>query len=99
MYPTSRDGVIDSSWVKNQVESSNDIFPFSELANFIFGGFNNHIVHHLFPQIHHVYYPEINRVIYPLLVDYNLKVNHQSYISAIISHLKLLRKMGEKPSS
>ncbi len=54
-YPkTDTRGIIQSSWVMNQIKSSNDMHPFSEAANFILRGFNNHIVHHLFPNIHHI---------------------------------------------
>src|SRR5660398_289973 len=50
LYPeTNREGNIKSSWFMNQVKSSNDMHPFSKTANFILGGFNNHIAHHLFP--------------------------------------------------
>jgi linoleoyl-CoA desaturase len=52
-YPSVQNGVINSSWLMNQVKSSNDMYPFSPAANFIFGGFNNHTAHHLFPHIHH----------------------------------------------
>src|SRR5690606_11494255 len=50
-YPTTdENGYINTSWFMNQIKSSNDMHPFSETANFILGGFNNHIAHHLFPH-------------------------------------------------
>jgi len=43
-YPTTdENGYIKTSWLMNQIKSSNDMHPFSEIANFILGGFNNHI--------------------------------------------------------
>ena len=61
-YPTTdENGYINTSWLMNQIKSSNDMHPFSETANFILGGFNNHIAHHLFPHYHHIYYPKLNR--------------------------------------
>ena len=71
-YPTTdQKGYINYSWLMNQIKSSNDMHPFSESANFIFGGFNNHIAHHLFPNIHHVHYPKLNRVLYKILESRN----------------------------
>jgi linoleoyl-CoA desaturase len=59
LYPNSDEkGIIDTTWFMNQVKSSNDFYPFSRWANFVFGGVNNHIAHHLFPTIIHYYYPE-----------------------------------------
>ena len=37
-YPeTNTEGIIQTSWLMNQVKSSNDMHPFSELANFSLG--------------------------------------------------------------
>jgi linoleoyl-CoA desaturase len=95
VYPkVSNEGDIQISWFMNQVKSSNDFYPFSKLANFIFGGFNNHVAHHLFPSINHVHYPEVSRVIYEILEEENITPNHTSYLGGIKSHLSLLRRMG-----
>ena len=94
-YPTAdNDGNINTSWVMNQIESSNDFHPFSNIANFIFGGVNNHVAHHLFPQISHYHYPELNRILYDALIENNITPNQTTYIGGIISHLRLLKKRG-----
>lgn len=94
-YPTiDKHGFINSSWLMNQIKSSNDMHPFSETANFILGGFNNHIAHHLFPHIHHIHYPKLNRILYNILLQHNIKPNQTTYLGGIISHLRLLRKMS-----
>jgi len=96
-YPvTDKEGLINTSWLMNQVKSSNDMHPFSGFANFILGGFNNHIAHHLFPNVHHIYYPELNRILYTVLTRNNIIPNQTSYLGGIVSHLKLLKKMGKK---
>lgn len=97
-YPTTdEEGQIQSSWVMNQISSSNDMHPFSETANFILGGFNNHIAHHLFPHIHHYHYPALNRVLYAILQEHGIEPNQTSYWGGIVSHLRLLKAMG-RPS-
>lgn len=94
-YPTTdENGFINTSWLMNQIKSSNDMHPFSETANFILGGFNNHIAHHLFPHIHHIHYPKLNRILYRILLQHNIKPNQTSYWGGIISHLKLLKRMS-----
>lgn len=94
-YPTTdAEGNINTSWLMNQVKSSNDMHPFSRTANFILGGFNNHIAHHLFPHYHHVYYPEINRILYGILVARGIEPNQTSYFGGMASHLRLLKQMS-----
>ncbi len=98
-YPTTdKNGFIKTSWLMNQVKSSNDMHPFSQAANFILGGFNNHIAHHLFPHIHHIHYPELNKILYKVLEDNGITPNQTSYWGGILSHLKLLKKMSKKIS-
>ena len=95
MYPkTDNFGFIKTSWLMNQIKSSNDFYPFSKIANFIFGGFNNHIAHHLFPHIHHVYYPELNKVLYNILIKNNIIPNQTTYLGGVKSHLSHLKYLG-----
>jgi linoleoyl-CoA desaturase len=95
-YPTTNDrGTINTSWLMNQVKSSNDMHPFSETANFILGGFNNHIAHHLFPHYHHIHYPKLNRILYDILLTNNIQPNQTTYWGGLVSHLKLLKSMGQ----
>ena len=94
-YPSAdKNGNINSSWLMNQVKSSNDFYPFSPIANFFFGGFNNHIAHHLFPHIHHVHYPQLSRILYRVLAEKNIYPNRTIYFGGVISHLKLLKRMS-----
>jgi linoleoyl-CoA desaturase len=94
-YPvTDQNGYINSSWLMNQVKSSNDMHPFSKTANFILGGFNNHIAHHLFPHVHHIYYPQLNRILYGILLQHDIKPNQTTYWGGIRSHLRLLKRMS-----
>lgn len=95
-FDTGEEGYINTSWLNNQVRSSNDFFPFSRTANFIFGGFNNHIAHHLFPHIHHVHYPALNRILYQTLRENGIEPNVTSYLGGIQSHLRYLRKMSRR---
>jgi len=96
-YPTAnKDGLISTSWFMNQIKSSNDFYPFSNVANFIFGGVNNHVAHHLFPHISHYHYPKLNRILYGALLENNITPNQTTYLGGIISHLKLLKKEGYK---
>ena len=96
-YPESNEQlVIQMSWVMNQITSSNDFYPFSRTANFIFGGFNNHVAHHLFPQTPHIYYPEISKIVYSILESKDIHPSQTSYFGGIRSHLKFMFLLGNQ---
>jgi len=98
-YPsTTNDGFITTSWVMNQIKSSNDMYPYSRAANFIFGGFNNHIAHHLFPHVHHIHYPELNKLLYSTLLQNGIRPNQTTYWGGVLSHLRHLKKLSIKPA-
>lgn len=95
-YPTTTEqGKINTSWLDNQVGSSNDFYPFSEFANFIFGGFNNHIAHHLFPNIHHAYYPKVNKILYGILKENGVVPNETTYFGGVRNHLLHLKNLSK----
>jgi linoleoyl-CoA desaturase len=95
-YPTVKtEGLIETSWFMNQIKSSNDFYPFSPVANFIFGGVNCHVAHHLFPHINHFYYPRLNKILYARLLENNIVPSQTTYGGGLISHLKLLKERGQ----
>jgi linoleoyl-CoA desaturase len=87
-----------SSWFMHQIRSANDFHPFSSTANFIFGGFNCHVAHHLFPSVPHPYYPEISRIIYRNLAKNSIPVHQTSYLGGIVSHITLLKLVSSQLS-
>ena len=95
VYPSANEnGEINTSWFMNQISSSNDFYPFSHLANFIFGGVNNHVAHHLFPHISHYHYPDLNVILFRRLKEQGITPNVTTYFGGVASHLSHLKKMG-----
>jgi len=95
-YPIAdSNGLINTSWFQNQVNSSNNFYPFSYIGNFIFGGVNNHISHHLFPHISHYHYPEINVLLFRRLKENGIEPSVTTFFGGVVSHLRLLKKMGQ----
>lgn len=85
-----------SSWLMHQVQSSNDFHACNTVANFVFGGFNCHVAHHLFPNVSHVHYPEISRIIYRHLYSNGITPNKTTFLGGVLSHIKLLKKLGHQ---
>lgn len=99
LYPKAdADGKINTSWVMNQIKSSNNFYPFSSFANAIFGGVNSHIAHHLFPHISHYHYPKVNKILFRRLREHGIEPSVTSFPGGVLAHLRLLKKMGVQGS-
>ncbi len=96
-YSTDNEGHINCSWLKNQILCSNDFHAESYWANFIFGGFNSHIAHHLFPNVPNYSYPRLSSHIYSFMKIRGIRINQNSYLGSIKAHFKHLKNMGALP--
>lgn len=88
------DGKIDMTWAAYQVTATKDFSTESRLANILFGGFNHHVAHHLFPAVAHTYYPSITPIIRKYAKKYNLPYRSYPLYDAVRSHFMLLKKNG-----
>jgi linoleoyl-CoA desaturase len=88
------DGQINSTWAEYQVAATKDFCTGSRLANILFGGFNHHVAHHLFPTVAHTYYPRITPLIREIAEEYDLDYRSYPLHEAIYSHFMLLKKNG-----
>lgn len=91
-------GTLDMTWAMYQITETKDFSPDSKLANFLFGGFNHHVAHHLFPTVAHTYYPAITPIIREYAQKYNLPYRSYPLSEAVKSHFMLLKKSGSQES-
>ena len=89
-----KNGVIDTTWAAYQISKTKDFSTESPVANFLFGGFNHHVAHHLFPAVAHTYYPYITPIIRRYAQKHNLSYRSYPLYEAIRSHFVLLKKNG-----
>lgn len=83
------------NWYLNQLMSTLDISPCSNLLNFFLGGLNANASHHLFPKISHVHYPVLSEVIRQVCEKYEMPYFRKNYSEALKSHISLLQKMSK----
>jgi linoleoyl-CoA desaturase len=95
MPTASADGAIDNSWMRHQVEISADFHAESKWAIHLFGGFNTHVAHHLFPSVCHVHYPALTRIIKSTLATHTIPYHEFSFFKGIVSHFRLLKKLSQ----
>ena len=86
---------IEESWAVHQMQTTADFARKSKVINFLVGGLNFQIEHHLFPQICHIHYPKISAIVENTAREFNVPYNdNPTFGSAISSHYRMLRKFG-----
>lgn len=96
-FPTAdKNGFLPTCYHEHQLAVSLDYHPTSKLANWIFGGFNSHAAHHLFPNLPHTVYTQITPTIQEVAAKFSLPYNQLTMIKAIRSHFKYLKILGGK---
>jgi linoleoyl-CoA desaturase len=86
--------LVNTSWLIQQICSTVDFHPKSKWFNYIFGGFNTHVAHHLFPAVSHVHYPALTGIITEVLQNHRIPYHAISYWGGVKSHLQHLKNMG-----
>ena len=86
---------IEDAWAVHQLKTTANFAPTSKLANFLCGGLNLQVEHHLFPKICHVHYSKLSAIVKQTAQEYDLPyfVN-RSFFSALKSHYFFLKKLG-----
>ena len=83
------------SWVRHQIVTTCDFATHNKLIINLFGGFNHHVVHHLFPNICHIHYKKLSKIVKETTKEFNLPYHqHKTFFGAIKSHLTLLNQLG-----
>jgi linoleoyl-CoA desaturase len=78
-------------WGELQVRNSGNFSNNFPLINYLYGGINYQIEHHLFPTINHVHFPEIKKIVKETCKEFDIKyVEHKNIFDAIKSSLKNL---------
>jgi linoleoyl-CoA desaturase len=89
-------GNIDNSWAVHQLYTTADFGRENNILNFLCGGLNFQIEHHLYPRICHVHYKPISNIVKTTAEEYNLRYNaNPTFAGAIRSHIRLLKKLGK----
>ncbi len=88
-------GSIESDWAIHQVATTANFATHNRVWNWLFGGLNFQIEHHLFPRISHVHYPALSKRLKAVCAEFNITYReYPSLRSALRSHLIYLRQVG-----
>lgn len=84
-------------WAKLQVLTSGNWSSKSKFWNFISGGLNCQIEHHLFPGICHLHYPELHKIVAQTCAEFNVPYHDfPTFRSILWDHLIFLKNLGKQ---
>lgn len=90
-------GKMPYSYARHQLLTTVDFATDNHLITQLYGGFNHHVVHHLFPTVCHVHYPKLTTILTDTCKEYGMPYkSNPSMVSAIASHLQLLKLRGQQ---
>lgn len=90
--------IIENSWLSHQINTTIDFHPDSPIAHFIFGGFNTHIAHHIFPEICHIHYPTLTKIVKETLEENKVGYWYKSFTfwQGVKSHIRHLKRTAHE---
>lgn len=93
--PVTDGNEIGNEWAIHQMHTTANFATGNRVWNWLFGGLNFQVEHHLFPLISHVHYPAINKRLKEVCAEFNVPYHEfPSLRSALRSHLAHLRQVG-----
>jgi linoleoyl-CoA desaturase len=96
-YPVrNAEGMIAGNWALYQMRTTMDYSRKSRLCNFLFGGLNINVVHHLYPRICHVHLMAISDIVKATAEEFNIIYHNASIWDAMRSHFAEMRNLGKK---
>ncbi len=90
----NENGIMKNSWLIHEFETSTNFAAKSRIVNWISGGLNTHIIHHIKPSICHIHYYELTKIIRTTAKEHHIEFKENSLLKSIQLHLGLLKKMG-----
>jgi linoleoyl-CoA desaturase len=94
----NNDKQIESEWAAYQVKTTANFATRNRVINWLVGGLNFQVEHHLFPRISHVHYPAISKIVEETCKKHGLPYhNFRTMWGAIVSHFRIMKQLGEKP--
>ncbi|UZR94139.1 fatty acid desaturase family protein [Chondrinema litorale] len=93
--PSPESGNIEEDWAVHQMQTTANFARKSHIANFLCGGLNFQVEHHLFPNICHVHYREISDIVKATAHEFNLPYHeNETFGKALVSHYNTLKLFG-----
>ncbi len=92
-----RTGKLPHSFAEHQLLTSVDFHAQNRFVGFIFGGFNAHVAHHIFPNLSSIHYYAVSKIIKETTKEFGIAYHEIPLHRMVASHYQFLKKMGSGP--
>jgi linoleoyl-CoA desaturase len=93
--PDEVTGKLDDEWAIHQLKTTANFAPKNKFINWMVGGLNFQIEHHLFPKISHIHYNKIRKIVKQACAEYDVPyIEYRKMRHAVASHVTFLKQMG-----
>ena len=87
-------GHISNNYIQHIFDTTSD-YANRPLTNWVLGGLNLHVIHHMFPAVCHVHYPALTKIVRSTAEEYGLTYRETRTITgAFLAHLRWLKVLG-----
>ena len=91
---------INTEWAIHEVRTTTNFATKNRILNWLAGGLNFQIEHHLFPRVSHVHYPALSKIIKAECERFGITYNHFPTMSAaVMSHIRFMKHLGTEKSA
>lgn len=91
----SQDGKMINSFARHQLATTSNFATDSKIVDFLFGGLNFQVEHHLFPLICHVHLKKIAPIVEKTAKEFGLEYHkNKTFFQAVVSHFRTLKRLG-----
>ncbi len=93
------DGTMENVWLVHEMITTCNFAPRNRPLGWFVGGLNYQIEHHLFPKVCSIHYPAISTLVRQTAIAHGVPYNEQPTLrSAIASHYRMLKRLGQEPA-
>ena len=93
--PDEASGRLQDEWAVHQLKTTANFAPQNKIINWLVGGLNFQVEHHLFPKISHIHYPAISKIIREACAEFDVPyIVYPKMRYAVASHVAYLKQMG-----
>jgi linoleoyl-CoA desaturase len=91
-FPETRD---ELDFIDHIFATTTDYSTRNRIANFICGGLNHHVIHHIYPNVAHTHYPKLTKIVKETSEEFGIDYReNRSMTQAMVYHVRLLKQLG-----
>ncbi len=88
--------VLPHSFLMHQIITTTDFATKNPLVTHLYGAFNHHVIHHLFPHVCHIHYPDLTTILKFTCSEYGIPYKeNDTLMDAIYAHYQLLEERSK----